>query len=230
MSTVSINSEVRIKNLSNSLITKLSEADQALLLNCAKTEELHPGDVLSDPRGSPLKIYFPLSGTIALFVRGSSNPTSPGLAVGLIGTEGAAGLQAALGFGAGHLQLVVQSPGIAVVLDGLIAQRLVKRRRAILMHFTHYLWTVFDNIAYLSSRAHTQDVKLRLASWLLLSSERCAPDQLVLTHSQIALMLGVRRSSVSLAARVFKIKRYISYSRGKVFILNVSALQLLTKV
>lgn len=41
------------------------------------------------------------SGAIALFVWRQGKSSATGLAVGLIGVEGAAGLQAALGFGAG---------------------------------------------------------------------------------------------------------------------------------
>lgn len=218
--------------LSNGLISQLDVADQALLLRRAKLVALHVGDVLSAPNANTSQIYFPLSGAIVLYVGGLGKATSAssGLAVGLIGAEGAAGLQAALGFGAGHLQLLVQSPGQAWVVEGAVAQRLVQRRRTILLQFSRYLWTVFDNIAALASRPYTQDVKVRLAHWLLLSAQRCAPDPLQLTHEHIAHMLGVRRASVSIAAREMKLKRYISYSRGRIALLNLAALEALAKI
>jgi CRP-like cAMP-binding protein len=59
----------------------------------------------------------------------------------------------------------------------------------------------------------------------MLSVECCAPDGLVLTHAQIAKMLGVRRASISIAAREMKLMRYISYSRGRIELLNLSALK-----
>lgn len=218
--------------LLNGLIAQLDAADQALLLRRAKMVALHVGDVLSAPNATTSQIYFPLSGAIALYVGslGKARSVSSGLAVGLIGAEGAAGLQAALGFGPGHLQLIVQSPGQAWVVEGAVAQRLVQRRRAILLQFSRYLWTVFDNIAALASRPLTQDVKVRLAHWLLLSAQRCAPDPLTLTHAHMAQMLGVRRASVSIAAREMKLKRYISYSRGHIALLNEPALQALANV
>jgi CRP-like cAMP-binding protein len=98
------------------------------------------------------------------------------------------------------------------------------------MHFSRYLWTVYDNMAALASQPYTHDIKVRLAHWLLLSAQRCAPDPLILTHAQIAQMLGVRRASVSIAAREMKLKRYISYSRGNIALLNLPALQALAKV
>lgn len=213
--------------LSNGLISQLDAADQALLLRRAKIVTLNVGDVLSTSDALTSRIYFPVSGAIALYVGRHGKNTPVGLAVGLIGAEGAAGLQAALGFGAGNLNMVVQSTGQAYVVDGAIAQRLVNRRRKMLLQFSRYLWTVFDNIAVLASRPYTQDIKIRLAHWLLLSAERCAPDPLVLTHAQIAQMLGVRRASISIAAREMKLKRYINYSRGQITLLNMSALHAL---
>jgi CRP-like cAMP-binding protein len=191
---------------------------------------LNPGDVLSSSDATTSRIYFPVSGTIAMYGGCQGRGAHIGLAVGLIGAEGAAGLQAALGFGAGHLSMVVQSAGQAYAVDGEIAQRLVKRRRSLLMHFSRYLWTVYDNMAALASQPYTHDIKVRLAHWLLLSAQRCAPDPLILTHAQIAQMLGVRRASVSIAAREMKLKRYISYSRGNIALLNLPALQALAKV
>lgn len=227
---VSIEIGTPVYALSNGLIAQLDAADQALLLRRAKLVALNVGDVLSVPDAATSQIYFPVSGAIALYVARQAKALSAGLAVGLIGAEGAAGLQAALGFGAGHLQLVVQSPGEAYVVEGASAQRLVKRRRTIMLQFSRYLWTVFDNIAALAARPYTQDIKVRLAHWLLLSAQRCAPDPLVLTHAQIAQMLGVRRASISIAAREMKLKRYISYSRGRISLLNVPALQALGNV
>jgi CRP-like cAMP-binding protein len=216
--------------MSNGLIAQLDAADQALLLRRAKIVTLNVGDVLSTPEASASRIYFPVSGAIALFVGRQGKSTATGLAVGLIGVEGAAGLQAALGFGAGNLELVVQSAGQAYSVDSVTAQRLVQRRRTMLLQFSRYLWTVYDAIAVLASRLNAQDIKVRLAYWLLLSAQRCASDPLMLTHAQIAQMLGVRRASVSIAAHEMKIKRYINYSRGHISLLNMSALQALAKV
>jgi CRP-like cAMP-binding protein len=216
--------------LSNGLIAQLDAADQALLLRHAKIVTLNVGDVLSTSEASASRIYFPVSGSIALFVGRQGKSTVTGLAVGLIGVEGAAGLQAALGFGSGNLELVVQSAGRAYCVDSVMAQRLVQRRRNMLLQFSRYLWTVYEAIAVLASRLNAQDIKVRLAHWLLLSAQRCAPDPLLLTHAQIAQMLGVRRASVSIAAHEMKLKRYISYSRGHIALLNAPALQALAKV
>lgn len=216
--------------LSNGLIAQLDAADQALLLKRATPITLTAGELLTAPNATDACIYFPVSGSIALHVGRPGKSSSIGMAVGLIGSEGAAGLQAALGLGTGNLKLIVQSAGQAYVIDGAAAQRLVQRRRGLMLHFSRYLWSLFDNMAVLAATPNTEDIKSRLAHWLLLSAQRCAPDPLVLTHAQIASMLGVRRASVSIAAHEMKLKRYISYSRGHIEILNLSALQAMAQL
>lgn len=213
----------------NELISQLTQSDQLALLHQAQTIELKAGDILSQTHHSKLKIYFPTSGTIALYVSNNLTPHS-GLAVGLIGAEGAAGLQIALGLSTSNFQLVVQSDGTAYMVDGSVAQRLVKRRKQLLLIFSCYLWSVYQDIATLAFRSNTQTIKARLAHWLLLSADRCAPYPLLLTHSEIARMLGVRRVSISIAARELKLKRYISYNRGHIKLLNVDALRVLAEI
>lgn len=148
--------------------------------------------------------------------------------MGLVGSEGAVGLQAALGLGAGHFQLLVQSAGDAYAVKALTAQRLLQKQQRVLFIFSRYLWSVYESAIDLALRAHTQDTPARLAHWLLISKNCCGYGPLTLTHAHMAKMLGVRRSSISLAAHDMKLKRYISYSRGTVALLNVSALQALS--
>ena len=116
------------------------------------------------------------------------------------------------------------------MVNGADAERLVQRRSQLLLIFSRYLWSVYENIATLASQANAQDIKARLAYWILLSASRCGADPLVLTHAQIAKMLGVRRASISIAAKELKVMRYINYSRGRIEILNDTALEALVKI
>lgn len=210
----------------NQFIADLSKADQISLLKGSRKIYLNTGDILSSPTQQTTKIYFPISGSIALFIGNQDKlKKTHGLAVGLVGCEGAAGLQLAFGFAESPFQLLVQSPGEAYVVEAAVAQQLVKRRLQVLLKVSKYLWTVYEGIASFAAKAYTKDVKSRLAHWLLLSANRCKPDPLQLTHAHMAKMLGVRRSSISIAAREIKLKRYIHYTRGSISLTNVPALE-----
>lgn len=213
----------------NRFIAALAKADQMSLLKGSRRIQLHAGEFLRSPDQIASEIYFPIRGSIALYIggEGAVDPTQ-GMAVGLIGAEGAAGLQLALGYGSSPFQLMVQSSGEAYVVDAAIARKLIKRRPAFLLCCAKYLWTVYETIAKLTLKACTKDIQIRLSTWLLLSANRCAPEPLLMTHLHMAKMLGVRRSSISIAAREIKLKRYINYTRGQISLTNGPALEILS--
>ncbi len=213
--------------LQNELISKLSSADQDLIVKNSRLIEIKAGDVLLSPLPEQPLIYFITSGAVALFVSFQAAQTETGLAVGLVGREGALGLQAALGFGVENLKLIVQSSGFSYVMEAQRLKQLMKRHPDWLMVFSKYLWTIYQDIARLAALSHVHDIKRRLADWLVMSDNRCDHEALVMTHEHIAHMLGVRRSSITLAARQMKLLGLIDYSRGNIKLLNKPALETL---
>ena len=63
-------------------------------------------------------------------------------------------------------------------------------------------------------------IEERLARWLLTVQDLIQTEQLPLTQEFMGDMLGVRRSGVTLAAGSLQRSGLISYSRGKIKILN----------
>lgn len=158
---------------------------------------------------------------MALVVR---NGGGSGLAVGLAGQEGAVGLQFALGLGAGHFTLLVQSGGAAFRADGAVLQRLSDRRLGMVRVFAGYLWVFSQEVAELAAAAQVQDIQARLARWIVLSQARTHQTELRLTHAHLADMLGVRRAGVTLAANNLKDMGLVDYRRGRIQILNLAGL------
>jgi CRP-like cAMP-binding protein len=206
----------------NGLVAQLSEADQASLASRCKPSALQVGQILSTPEARHRHVYFLTDGTVASVVRDANNA---GLAVGLTGNEGAVGLQCALGLGAGAFTLLVQSPGLAWCADGDDLQRLLGRRPAMLLAFSRYLWSVSQEVAALAACSQVQDIRARLAGWILMSDARNGHRKLQLTHAHVADMLGVRRASVTLAAVSLKEQGLVEYQRGTIRILDRDGLE-----
>ena len=65
----------------------------------------------------------------------------------------------------------------------------------------------------------------RLARWLLMCHDRAGTDEFALTHEFLAMMLGVRRATVTVTAGSLQTAGIISYKHGKVKILARSGLE-----
>lgn len=205
----------------NGLVAGLGEADRALLQKRCAPVELQAGQVLSRPGAPGNHVHFLVGATVACVVQGGG----ASLALGLSGRGGAAGLQLALGLGAGNFTWLVQTGGSAWRADSEALRRLALRRPAVLLAFSRHLWDASEQVAALAARAHSQDVKARLAGWILLSAQQGNVSDLRLTHEHLAAMLGVRRVSVTLAAAELRTAHLVAYQRGRVRVLDWAGLE-----
>jgi hypothetical protein len=71
----------------------------------------------------------------------------------------------------------------------------------------------------------THNVDERLARWLLMCHDRMDGDELLLTHDYIALMLAVRRPSVTTSLHVLEGNRFIRSERGRIVIRDRAAME-----
>jgi CRP-like cAMP-binding protein len=117
-------------------------------------------------------------------------------------------------------QAIVQSAGRAYQMAGYHLREIFRSDEAIqalLLHYTQALMTQMAQTA-VCNRHHTVDQQL--CRWLLLSLDRLASNELLMTQELIANMLGVRREGVNEAAGKLDRLGIIRYSRGKITLLD----------
>jgi CRP-like cAMP-binding protein len=68
-------------------------------------------------------------------------------------------------------------------------------------------------------------VEARLARWLLMTHDRMASDEFQLTQEFLSNMLAVRRECVNKAAGKLQKRNLITYSRGRMKVLDRAGLQ-----
>ncbi len=91
-----------------------------------------------------------------------------------------------------------------------------------LLRYIHALMTQISQTA-LCNRLHL--IEQRLARWLLMSHDRIEGDLIELTQEFLALMLGVNRPTVTVAASVLQGAGFIKYSRGRITVLDREELE-----
>jgi len=73
------------------------------------------------------------------------------------------------------------------------------------------------------NRLHS--LEARLCRWLLMIHDRVAADEFMLTQDIISMMLGAQRTGVTEAAGALQKRAIISYSRGRMTILERQKLE-----
>jgi CRP-like cAMP-binding protein len=215
--------DVFVNFSTNGLIFQLSEEDRNRLQQICQPVVLSEGEILCAANDKDLpKVYFLNGACVTLWVE---NPEQGRLAVGLVGSEGAIGLGAALGLHAEHMHFEVQTTGQAWCTDSRALQNLLQSRPSMLWTVARYLWQVARDIASMAATIQHADIPARLAAWLVLCAQRSESQQLSLTHDQLAGMMGVRRVSITLAAVALKGLGLIDYKRGVVTITDMAGLE-----
>jgi len=120
---------------------------------------------------------------------------------------------------------VVQIAGHAYRLDGRMLKEEFDRAglaQHLLLRYTQALMTQMSQTAA-CNRHHS--VEQQLCRWLLLTLDRMATNELVMTQELVANMLGVRREGITEAAGRLQQAGIISYRRGHIAVLERSGLE-----
>jgi CRP-like cAMP-binding protein len=201
----------------NLMLAQLPDAEYDTLAKSLVPVELPLHMRLSEPNEPIEYVYFLNSGLIstdALTDKGES------VEVGVIGREGFAGLPALLDQPQMSHSVMMQGIGegfrirSSILRDQFVRGGTLQR----LVHTFAYLQLVQVTQSVLCNRMH--EVDARLARWLLTSADRMESESLNLTQEFLAQMLGVQRSTVTVAAGDLQRAGLIGYSRGKIHILD----------
>ena len=201
----------------NRLIAGLPRQDRVRFTDDCELVELAVADVLSRPGERIRSVYFPTTGVISLMTPIGERAS---LEVGLVGNEGMLGTPLILGVDVSPLHATVQGPGAVLRMSTAQFQRQLARSPALLQELKRYLYVLMDQLAQVALCTRFHVVEARLARWLLMTQDRAHAAEFHVTHELLAGVLGVRRVGVTKAAGSLQKNRLISYSRGKVTILN----------
>lgn len=206
----------------NSLIAALPEADRHRLLLHSETVRLASGDVLIEAEERYRYVYFPTTAFIALVAALGERAR---LGLGIIGDEGMLGTSLVLGVSIAPLHAWVQGAGAALRMSAAAFRRELTRSATLRQHLHGYVHVLSDQLGQTAICTRYHVVEVRLARWLLMTRDRAHSNEFHLTHEFLARMLGVRRVGITKAAGELEKRGAIDYHRGKITVLDHTALE-----
>lgn len=205
---------------SNQLLARLSRADSQLLAGQLEPVDLPLRKQLETRNKRVDQIYFPTSGMASVVANGD-NP----IEVGVIGREGMTGLSVVLdGKDRAVHETYMQIAGSGQRMSASSLRKAIAESTTlhhVLLQYAHAYMIQTTQTALSNGRGKIEE---RLARWLLMASDR-VDGELPLTHEFLAMMLGVRRSGVTIAVQQLERTGLIAHRRGRVIILDREALE-----
>jgi CRP-like cAMP-binding protein len=206
----------------NQLLSVLPEAVRQRWADQLELVEMPLGKVLYESSAKMDYVYFPEDCIVSLlFVLFDGSSTE----IAVVGHEGLVGISIFMGGDTTPNRAVVQSAGRSFRVPSNFLKDEFHRSVEVMhlfLRFTQALVTQVTQTA-VCNRHHTLDQQL--CRWLLLSMDRLAMPELVMTQELIANMLGVRREGVTVAAGKLQSVGIISYSRGHIKVIDRPALE-----
>lgn len=206
----------------NTLVARLPEPDRMDLVRCAQDVPLAASQVLWQPGEAIDHVYFPTSGLVCLIAPG---PAQAGLEVAMVGREGMLGIQTVLGCSSTPFQAMVQGEGRAWRVATDVFRQHLAGHPATKRLLDRYATFRINQLAVRAQCLCQHEVGPRLARWLLMGRDRTGSDRFHVTQEALGRMLGVRRVSVTTAARALQHRGAIAYCRGDLRVLDRSALE-----
>jgi CRP-like cAMP-binding protein len=183
------------------------------------------GQVLYESGTRLSHVYFPITSIVSLLYV-MENGASAEIAV--VGNEGLVGISLFMGGESTPSRAIVQSAGKGYRLPAQVVKDEFNRAGPVMHLLLRYTQALITQMAQTAvcNRHHTLDQQL--CRWLLLSLDRLAGSELVMTQELIANMLGVRREGVTESAVKLQSAGLIRYARGHITVLDRPALELRT--
>ena len=205
----------------NGILAALLASEYKRLLPLLDHVAWKPGDIVYRADQDIDAVYFPEDAVVAMVDSTEDDRT---VEVGIIGREGIVGINIFLGGVVTPDKAIVQLPGSAMRMKSKDLRKAVRFGSPLQRLLLDYTRTFIAVISQSVACSQHHDIEQRLARWLLTMHDYAGPGEFLMVHESIAAMLGVRRVSITEAARKFQSTGLISYRRGHISVLDSRAL------
>lgn len=213
---------MRSATLRNHLIDQLSPEDRDAVLSASTRFEFELGHLFTEAGDAVTHVHFVLSGIISGVADTQDGRTVETFMVGREGvtTPGAINVPVRT-----YSRLTGQSPGETLRIDVSRLRALCDERRELRNVVALYAAGLQGELEQSGACNALHRSDQRFAKWLLRCHDRLDGDTLHLTQEYLASLLGSQRTTVNEAAQGLQKAGAITYSRGRVTIVDRTALE-----
>lgn len=206
----------------NHILCALKESELNQLIPHLESMPISHGEVLFDVYDKLKYLYFPTS-AIASLLNCLEDGTT--VEVAMVGNEGLLGVTALMGRNESPTQAIVNQSGHAyrismASLQSVLARSGGRRLGTLQKLLLRYFQTLFIQMSQNAACNRRHAIEQQLSSWLLFNFDRTSTNTLLITQEMISYCLGVRRESVTEAAKRLQDAGVIKYRRGRIELTN----------
>ena len=206
----------------NHLFATMPDSDFDALKPLLIPTPLEHNQVLSEPGSAVESVYFPVSAILSVI---TLMEDGQGVEACTMGFENAYGLVNALGSPIATDRVIAQVPGLGFKLPTSRLRAAAGQSPVLTDLMVRHIQSMLAQIEQSVACNVLHPLEARLCRWLLMSQDRTANGILPLTQEFLGFMLGVQRTSVTIAARALQAAGLIRYSRGQINILDRAGLE-----
>jgi CRP-like cAMP-binding protein len=203
-------------------IPVICESDLALLAPHLRRVELPHARVLFEEGDRIERLHFPTAGIVSFVVAMNDGNW---VEAGMIGNDGAVGGSAALDGPRALNRAIIQVAGEAWAIDTNQMRTAVSASETLRTKLFQHDQLLLAKAQQSAACNALHQVEERLCRWLLRTRDLLQSNAMEITQEFLGQMLGVRRTSVTLAARHLQASGLIKYRRGQVEITDPDGLK-----
>jgi CRP-like cAMP-binding protein len=201
----------------NRFLAILPPHDFSLLAPHLRTVTLERGVMLHEAAGEIERVYFPHSGMVSLVTVMQSGTT---VETATIGRAGVIGASTGLGAKQSVARAIVQLPGTAAWLSASQFHAAANQGQAIRELLVRYNDRLLAEVQQSVACNTLHPLEARLSRWLLQAHDCMDGNAIPLTQEFLGQVLAVRRTTVTIAARLLQSTGLIRYRRGLIEIVD----------
>ncbi|MBX9860720.1 MAG: Crp/Fnr family transcriptional regulator [Sphingomonas sp.] len=201
----------------NALLQSLHPEDAALIAADLQRHGVGGGGILLDPARPVDRVYFPETAVIGLR---AATATGRMMEIGLVGREGMVGWSALLDN---------EMPGqYAVALLSIPTTRLRAACSAsptLLADLLRFMGQFVQQLSHTIVSTACDPAERRLARWLLMLHDRIDGDEIAIKHSELGMLLNLRRATITDCLHILEGERALRCTRGHIAIRDRAMLE-----